>query len=461
MQKDTRHPQATFLLAQIAKHSKAYQQAMNLFAQASMLMPQAFEPLIQLAELLVDLRRYEDAEACFLRAIEKFPNSDQCLFRYAGFLLAKGEVLSAKSYLEQSLAINSHHCGALLALTNIKQKDVDASWLENLKVTFSFIQSGLADESNRQSKSLIEILHALALTCHQLKNYDLAFKYWQQANQLQLELCDFKTQEMASLYQQLKQSYNKSDSRLKDNTELKPVVSPIFIVGMPRSGSTLLEQMLTAHPNISTAGEADYLPGLITTIERLTGKAYPLRVQELNQTQLSVIAEEYLVQMQNHSTHEGFVIDKLPSNFQSVGLIAKLFPTALVIDLRRDPTAVGFSIYRNFFAENEPYFCDLNEFADYYQLYLQLMNYWQSQFPQILHRLDYAELVTEPKLSLVEILSKLGLDWHENCLSFNQQKSYVSTLSNQQVRQSLYSDADQQWQHYKSYLSPLLERFSE
>lgn len=434
---------------------------MNLFAQASMLMPQTFEPLIQLAELLVELRRYGDAEACFLRAIEKFPNSDECLFRYAGFLVAKGEILSAKSYLEQCLAINQHHCGALLALTSIKQKDVDANWLENLQATFSFIESSSADKSNRQSKSFIEILHALALTCHVLKNYDLAFNYWQQANQHQLELCDFKTQEMAPLYQQLKTSFNNSDNRLKDNAGLKLVVSPIFIVGMPRSGSTLLEQMLTAHPNIATAGEVDYLPGLIATIEQLTGKAYPLGVEELNQSQWSVIAKEYIAQMQSHSTHERFVIDKLPSNFQSIGLIAKLFPSAVVIDLRRDPKAVGFSIYRNFFAENEPYFCDLNEFADYYQLYLELMNYWQSQFPQILHRLDYAELVTEPKLSLVEILSKLGLDWHENCLSFNQQKSYVSTLSNQQIRQSLYLNADQQWQHYKTHLSPLLERLRQ
>lgn len=456
LQENPQQPQALYLLAHVALQSHAYDQAMHLLAQSSMLMPTKFQPLLKLAEVFSEIGRYQDADSCFLRAVQKFPYSDECLFAYAGFLNAKGDSIQAKKCLQQVLQLNQYHSGALLALTELNKGGDNSNWINRLENVYAKLTQQLESESPVSKVALIKIHHALALAYHWRDSFQQAFEHWNKANQLQLSQCNFRVAQLLPFFEQLKITF--SESAIQDTQKTKIV--PIFIVGMPRSGSTLLEQMLVCHPQISSAGEVDYLPKFVVPkIEAITTQAYPLGVNELSSDQIQSLAEEYLSHLSLHSDGCQFVIDKLPANFQSVGLISKLFPSALVIELERDPIAVGFSIYRNYFAENEPYFCELQEFVDYYLLYQQLMSHWNVACSHLLHKVSYQELVREPQRVLTEVLAKLQLEWHPDCLDYYQQKNYVTTLSSQQVRQPLYHNADQQWRHYRDFLLPLCEQF--
>ena len=456
LQVTPQHGPALFLLAQVAIKSAQPEAALKLLAQASMIMPDSPEPIMVLAQQMAELNRFDHADACFQRLLSKFGKNAECHFATASYLTARGNQQAAKQHLEETLRLQPGHCGALLALAQ-KEKIEPSSPIMTLLV--ERLNVLLASE-NTPSQELIKIHYALGKAYEDLESCEQAFDHYKSANQLQLQLCEFRVQKMLPLFESLKKTFSTADEIAI--AERSSDLVPIFIVGMPRSGSTLLEQMLSAHSSISSAGEVDYIARyIVAEMEKVTQHPYPEALESIESQELEVLAQKYLAQLQSRAPNAKFIIDKLPANFQSVGLIQKVLPQAIIVDLVRDPMATGFSIYKNYFAENEPYFCDLKEFAEYYLIYKEIMQFWKTANAQNIFHISYEQLVEDPKSIVTSILDACGLQWQNKCLEFYQRESYVTTLSDQQVRQPVYQRANEKWHQYQVQLEPLQQLLAD
>jgi tetratricopeptide (TPR) repeat protein len=235
---------------------------------------------------------------------------------------------------------------------------------------------------------------------------------------------------------------------------------PIFIVGLPRSGSTLVEQILASHSTVEGTME---LPDVLMLAKRLGGGksrdgAYPESMAELPPEALRALGEEYLARTRvQRKTAKPYFIDKMPNNFQHAGLIALMLPNAKIIDARRHAVAACFSAYKQHFARGQAFSYDLADLGRYYADYVRLMNHFEGVLPGRIHRVQYEAMVADPEREIRLLLSFCGLPFEPACLEFHANTRAVRTASSEQVRQPLYRDAVEHWRNYERWLGPLKE----
>ena len=232
-------------------------------------------------------------------------------------------------------------------------------------------------------------------------------------------------------------------------------------MGQPRSGSTLLEQMLLGHSQISSGGELPFLAGDIAQgLHQLTGKNFPEACRLLNQPQREKLAAHYLKSLQSLAPSSNYIIDKMPANYQSIGLIKMLMPHAKIVHITRDPIDVSWSIFRNHFESLEPYFCSLPEIAQYHQRYQTVMKHWEKVIPTFIHTIAYKDLILNPEQEIENILAFCQLDFEEDCFNLSSGKRHISTLSDIQLRTGIKQNRESSWLPYKEFLKPLFDALS-
>ena len=226
---------------------------------------------------------------------------------------------------------------------------------------------------------------------------------------------------------------------------------PVFIIGMPRSGTTLTEQILSSHPDVAGAGELH----LIEHIHQDLTRSDPARsILGLSADRFRKSADLYLKHLKTHRASESRVTDKMPTNFMRLGLIAALFPKAKIVHCRRNPMDVFVSSYcQNL---NAP-FCDLEQLTAYYRNYRQLMQHWQNVLPMKIHTVDYESMVADPAGESSRLVQHCELPWDSQCLSFHQNDRAVHTPSKWQVRQPMYQTSVEKWRRYEKHLEPIAE----
>jgi len=235
------------------------------------------------------------------------------------------------------------------------------------------------------------------------------------------------------------------------NQDMTP--APIFIVGMPRSGTSLTEQILASHSAVYGAGELDALDAAI----RCAVEHFPADLTTLDSAAWKSIRERYLTELSCHAGGAAYVSDKMPSNFLHIGAIGILFPDAKIIHCRRDPLDIGLSCFRNHFVSDQLIFtCNLTDLGRYYRHYIDLMTYWKKTRAENIYDIQYESLVTNPEREVRALLEFCELPFEDNCLSFHNSKRTVKTASAAQVRQPIYRDSLQGWRHYEHELRPLL-----
>lgn len=448
LQEQPKHPQALYSLVQVGIRSGASEQVLPKLVQCVELLPKEPGPLLQLAQVSAELTLAAQADACYRLLLRRFPVWPHGYFGYAGFLQAQGEIEQAKAKLVKTIELDPEHCGAYLALAGASKISND----EPIVAAMTQLLAKIHSEPEAQILKRVQLHYGLGKAMADQSHYAKAFAHWRHANQLQLQECPFRVAQMKPVFEQIKEVFTSLDNNI-NIIRRTDTLTPVFIVGLPRSGSTLLEQMLSSHTEIETAGEVHYLADiLVRKLQDLTQKSYPQDLQKITQEQLLQLGKSYLSKLQSHHPKSKYIIDKLPANFQSIGLIRKALPSAIIVHLIRNPMAVGLSIYRNYFLANEPYFCDLDEFAEYYQMYQELMTFWRELHPDIYYELSYESLVESPKEQLSQLLSVCGLQWQEQCLDFYKATKRVTTLSASQVRQPLYQTAIDDWQNYSSFM---------
>lgn len=238
-----------------------------------------------------------------------------------------------------------------------------------------------------------------------------------------------------------------------------PTLRPIFIVGMPRSGSTLVEQILASHPEIYGAGEVKYLHGGVAEVDRMFGSAvrYPELMHLIEQSQLQTIVNYYREHLPPLPAGKTRVTDKMLTNYYYVGLIYLLFPNARIIHCKRNAVDTCISCYSKMFREDMPYTYDLKEIAHYYQKYHELMEHWKAVLPQhYILEVKYEEVVGNLETEARRIISHCDLEWDAACLEFHKTERPVKTASVTQVRQPLYSSSVERWRNYGELVEPLV-----
>jgi len=237
---------------------------------------------------------------------------------------------------------------------------------------------------------------------------------------------------------------------------------PIFIVGLPRAGSTLLEQILSSHSQVEGTMELPDIPAIAKTLSGVGGKSqgsnYPEALATLNAQECSALGERYLSQTRiQRKTDAPHFIDKMPNNFAHIGLIHLALPNAKIIDARRHPLACCFSGFKQHFARGQNFTYGLEDIGRYYRDYVELMAHFDAMLPGRIHRVFYESMVADTQSEVRRLLAYCGLPYEEGCLRFYENERAVRTASSQQVRQPIFRDAVDHWRNYEPWLAPLKE----
>jgi tetratricopeptide (TPR) repeat protein len=236
-----------------------------------------------------------------------------------------------------------------------------------------------------------------------------------------------------------------------------PDPAPIFVVGLPRSGSTLVEQILASHSSVEGTME---LPNILTYVGELDqldthGDAYPESLMPAPPTVLNAFGRRYLAETGPLRTGRPRFIDKLPNNFSHVGLIHAILPEASIVDVRRHPMDACFSCFKQYFAAGQSFTYDLEVLGRYYRSYLQIMDHWDAVLPGKVLHLSYEELIRAPEANVRRLLEHCGLEFDARCLNFHATQRPIRTASSEQVRQPLYDSGVGYWRRFAHYLAPL------
>ena len=239
---------------------------------------------------------------------------------------------------------------------------------------------------------------------------------------------------------------------------------PIFIVGLPRAGSTLLEQILASHSQIDGTME---LANIVGMAHRLGGRInqetprYPAILNDLSSDQLKSMGEHYIKDTQYHRAGAPFFIDKMPNNFRHIALIHLILPNAKIIDARREPMACCFSGFKQLFAEGQEFSYSLASIGEYYRRYVEIMNHWERELPGKILRVQHEDVIEDLETQVRRMLEYCGLEFEQNCVDFHKTKRAVRTPSSEQVRQPIFKSGMDQWKNFELFLDPLKQALGE
>ncbi len=299
---------------------------------------------------------------------------------------------------------------------------------------------------------------ALANALHEAGEYEQAFAHYRAGNRLRRERVAYDADQVHEDIGRLQRVFDRAFFERLEGVG-SDSERPVFVLGMPRSGTTLVEQILASHPEVHGAGELDTLRRFEKAIAAGTGgaKPYPECMADCDAALIAGFAERYLAALSSHDADAPRVTDKMPSNFLRVGLIRVLFPQARIIHVRRDPRDTCVSNYLHYFATGNEFSFDLEELGRFYLDYERIMAHWESLFPGAMLTVQYEELLEDQEGVSRQMIDYLGLAWSDACLEFHRTERPVHTFSSLQVRRPVYRSAVGRWEVYRHQLEPLLE----
>jgi tetratricopeptide (TPR) repeat protein len=340
----------------------------------------------------------------------------------------------------------------------------DAYWsLANLK-TYNFSDSEILALTNMVNDPYVNddekiFMHfALGRAHEDTKNFGKSFSHYERGNSMKLSQTKFSINDFISDCNNQKEVCTKDLMQTKSDWGNRSN-EPIFILGLPRVGSTLVEQILSSHSMVEGTHE---LPNILSTAHKLNQRKiqdinskYPDILLSLSSPQLQMIGDQYIADAEIFRSGKDFFIDKMPNNFRHIGLIKLILPNAKIIDIRRNSMSACFSCYKQLFAEGQEFTYSLENLASYYNTYVDLMDHWNKVLPGQILSLNYEDLINEFEPSVDRILDYCNLPFEQSCLEFYKSKRSVKTPSAEQVRQPIYKSGLDYWKNYEPFLDDL------
>ena len=405
------------------------------------LRPNYMEARLNLGLTLMLLGRLRDAKACFAKVLKAAPRNVQSLQGMGQIAAFEGQFEEAESMFRGAIAIDARMPAAWAALAvTRKMTSADQEWLKNAE---------MIAESGIHPLEEVNLRFAIGKYFDDVEDFARAFQNFRRGNELlKAATKDYDRKERSRRIDEMIRVYSR-DALSKMDGAGSSSAKPVFVVGMPRSGTSLAEQIIASHPAAYGAGEVQFWDRLVFEDAGITKETLsePARVK---------VAEKYLDILQARSANALRVVDKSPENSNYLGLIYSVFPNARVICMQRDPVDTCLSCYFQRFATNLNFTLDLSDLAHYYGEYRRIMAHWRAVLPPG-HVLDvpYEELVANQETWSRKMLEFIGLEWDPRVLEFHATKRPVVTASTWQVRQKIFTNSVARWHHYEKFIGPL------
>lgn len=479
------HAEALTLLGEIGLQLKAYAEAEFVLESCVELYPDHYYAGLEYIKLLNQIGKFRQSLETCNKLLGHFPQEKPFLLAKAGALLGIGDVQESISLYQNLLAQDEQQpyihlllghalkaqgqlAEAITAYRNawqIKPDFGDAYWsLANTK-TYQFQEvelqamTSLAKAAETSTEDRIHIHFALGKAYEDQKAYDTAFSHFHKGNELKQAQLNY---DIASVERQVERQIEHctpelfttlSEAGAQDN-------APIFIVGLPRAGSTLLEQILASHSQIEGTMELHNVLSLVTRL-RGNNNAYPDNLSLIDPQYFARFGEQYIKDTLVYRSGKPYFIDKMPNNFLHVGLIKLMLPNAKIIDARRNPMDCCFSGYKQLFGEGQEFSYSLEHIGRYYLAYEKLMAHWDKVIPGYVLKVQHEDVLDDLETQVRRILDFCHLPFEDNCLRFYETQRAIKTPSSEQVKQPINRKGQGLWRHYEKHLTPLKNLFMD
>ena len=430
--------------------------AADSYRRAIELRPDYIEAYTNLGNLLKDFEQFSDAIDNYQLALKIDPNCDDALLGMAHINVVNGKLEQAADIAEKVIALKPNNLNARILLANVKKVKAGDQNLASLVA---------ADEARKSGGFVIPDDQAISLNFALGKGFDdsgepdRAFPHF-------LEGCKMKR---ATVKYDAKQSKQRVDDVIRAfDQEIIAKLSgggsssnvPIFVLGMPRSGTTLTEQIIASHPDVFGAGELPELP--VIAKRKIDHKFFPANILAIDQATLSEWGSDYVAGVHQRDPDALHVTDKRPENFWYVGLIHLMLPNAKIIHVSRNPVDTCLSCFTKLASRGLEESYDLTELGQYYRGYVKLMNHWRTLLPEgSFLDVQYEDIVADKEAQARRIIDFCDMEWDDACLDFHKLKRSVSTASMTQVRKPIYQSSVERWRAYEKHLGPLLDALGD
>ena len=403
------------------------------------------DALINLGNLKLNQNKSDEAKDFFIKALKINNNLMPAKISLAGYYEQSGSFEEAKKIYRDIIKNYPDFTVANKSLSLIHKYSLDD---DHIKVMEEKLAKNIGDEDTRI------LSFALGKAYEDIGDFKKSFKFYETGNKLYKKITTYNAKSELNYFEEIKKLFKKNINPI-DNYGQKI----IFIVGMPRSGTTLAEQILSSHKNVYGAGELSFLSEAIKKNLISADGNFNQDIDNLKPEILKSIKDDYLKKIEVFKNKKEFLIDKAPLNFRWIGLIMAIFPNSKIIHCTRNPMDTCWSNYKNTFpAISMNYTYDFYDLAGFYKIYDSLMNFWIKKFEPSIFDLVYENLIINKEKETKKILDFCDLSWDENCLNFHKNKKSVSTASLAQVRQPLYSSSVEKWKNYSEELKVLKEQ---
>ena len=393
---------------------------------------------------------YEQAFELFDRVLERLPNDPSTLTSRGHALKTIGKHDDAIASYRKAFAVDPGFGDAYYGLANLK--------------TYRFGDAELQQMHDQLAKGRLTYLNqvhvcfALGKGHEDREEYETSFQFYEQGNGLKRKQSRYEAKVMTAEFDAQIEHCDRDLFEKHAGTGWE-APDPIFVVGLPRAGSTLIEQILASHSQIDGTLE---LPNILTLSHQLRGRRlesgksdYPKVLHDLSAQKLSDMGQDYIESTAIHRQGAAFFVDKMPNNFRHIGLIQLILPNAKIIDARREPMACCFSGFKQLFAEGQEFTYGLHEVGSYYRDYVRLMDHWDEVLPGRVLRVQHEDVLDDLEGQVARILDYVGVPFEQGCVEFHKTKRAVRTASSEQVRQPIFKSAIEQWRHFEPWLDPL------
>ncbi|MBI5430448.1 MAG: sulfotransferase [Nitrosomonadales bacterium] len=433
-------------------------EAASCYRRALQIKPDFAPALVNLGVILRDLGNIEGARECYLRALELDPKHHEVMLYLGSLCMESGEMAEAETLFRRVLEINPDNLEARFVLAQIgKVKPGDG----NLAALVAVEQSARTLPSLLSGKDAISLHFTLGKCFDDIGDYDRAFPHFAEGCRLKRATLDYGADSMTQRVDDI--------IRIFDGAAIAslggggdPSRAPIFVLGMPRSGTTLVEQIISSHPDVCGAGELSHLLEIAQRDPGGAGAVFPANLSALERADLSGWGRDYVARLRRHAPDAQRITDKMPENFFVVGLIHVMLPNAKIIHVRRNPVDTCFSCFTTLFINGLEQTYDLTELGRYYADYARLMEHWRTVLPDgAFLEVRYEDIVADQESQARRLIGYCDLEWNEACIDFHNNKRMVSTASYAQVRRPIYKSAVERWRPYEKFLGPLLDALGD
>jgi tetratricopeptide (TPR) repeat protein len=440
--------EAWYNIGVLYKSKSEGEQAIHAFKKAIALKPDYIRAYIKIGQcrsrLLNDM---EGALNAYKKVLKIDPEFIPSYLLMATTLQEFGKFDEAEAALRKMLEIDESAISAYLGLAQSKKfTEVDMAKLQRI-----------LDDSDKEIKQSIHLHFSLGKIFDERNEYDKAFWHLQKGNELHRKSYEYDVADFEQSVTSIIDTFNEDYFREKILPKKGDPEIPVFIIGMPRSGTTLVEQIIASHPDVYGAGE---LLEISRFAQELTDKykdigGYPKCILRIQTPEMEQMANDYLIHVTALADDARHVTDKLPHNFLHLGLISTLFPRARIIHCKRHPLDTCLSLYSQHFNAPHAYAYDLTELGVYYRQYQRLMRHWERVLADRIFTVQYEELIEEPEVMSRNLIEHINLPWDDRCLEFYKTERSVKTVSQWQVRQPVYKKSVNRWENYETNIEPL------